>query len=476
MLWLLLIFMPLAAEAQWDQVVMLTHDSLEHGAGPFVVDDSLRLHAFDVRISHATSPQHSSLYYQRFDSWGNPLGAAVDILPDSSHWLDYGSGVLLDRNQVIHVIWSRVWDAPSASALYYARYNTQGDRLSLVELPQPQDYFFMHCCVDVVQDSAGVIWVEFFSLVMTLSEDGEVLTPFQFFVPSFENVEHSMLAVGPSGEVWTSYRDTDSSGQSVRLMRLDTTAQEFEIVVDDQGVPGVQCNVEAFYIDTTNAFHFMLYRDGDGIFYERDPRDGDLPDTSVVDPSPWGTGDTDFTLVGGDTLLYLWGQELPQSGINRVGFHLTGERAFGPILSSPWISLVDRFPWKEGSMWVPGGGGDGTTPYSQLVMIHIPGPNEPPNSASDPARPPNVASRQLQVFPQPSSGMIALAVPSQRPGESTEVTVFNTLGQIVYVGQLPSNQKGVVQLRLPPSVAAGRYYISVRTGSEVLTSPLIYFP
>ena len=105
----------------------------------------------------------------------------------------------------------------------------------------------------------------------------------------------------------------------------------------------------------------------------------------------------------------------------------------------------------------------GGTPWlnrqgGQLAMIHIPGPNEPPNAVS-PSRP---ATHNTTIFAYPNPFASSLQVDISDPGTSA-VFMYDVLGRVVWsVAVSPRAQRVTLAdpalLRLP----SGSYFLQTR--------------
>jgi hypothetical protein len=463
--------------AQWDRLIFLTNDDYGYDYPQILVDDSLRLHVFAVRVDFSTDPITTSQFYQRFDNWGNPLCPQMEMLPDS-HLRDYGAGVIMDRNQVIHIAWGREFDQPWRPMELYARMNTQGEFLTPpTEIMIPNAQGVIESGINMVQDCTGIIWVSYSSAVMAFSENGDIAVPLHLLLPPTLWAEDAIIAVNPLGQVWACFRLIGIPPyQNISIMRVDTADSTLEFVSTASGPFEIQMTQEAFYIDTSGAFHYILYRDDSGLFYQRDPRSGSPRDTVVFDQAPYGIGSTYFTLVGTDTLQYMWGQTLPADGLLRVGFSLSGDMVLGPLflpLSTFFLYGDYHFAWKRGGYWVIGNGTE--EDFSGMCMIHVPGPEEPPNAVRTPRSQQNNTLLIINIYPQPVQGLLNIQLPFRANG-AIEAQVFNILGQHVTMEKLQGLNESSFQISLPTSSAAGTYYLSVRTGTHTFVTPFIHIP
>ena len=480
MAWIMLCVLCAApAHAQWNQPVQLTSDTFSNGQADFVVDDSFRIHLFYVSRIH-DFPQNYALHYRRFDSWGSPISARMEMVPDTFH--DESSpGVLLDRNQNLHVVWTRWYPFfPDRKArAYYARMNPQGEFLTgPYQLSCEECELLYPGGINLVQDCTGVVWVGCGAYYCSLTENGEVITPLR---PLTEGLgpfwaEVALLALSPSDEVWACSRITSGGGvipQNIGVVRLDTTVRQLEVVSPndpENEIFGMSAN--AFLIDPAGAFHYVLYRDDRGLFYQRDARDGSPSDTIVLDPDPWGDGATGLTLAG-DTLNHLWGQTLPQTGILRVGISLAGERVYGPqfLSFSPsgfGLDSYSRLIWKEGSYWLVGGNFNLTEQRGQVCVIHVPGPNEPPNAID--MRPrlfPD--SPRLSVYPNPLNPMGVVVMDLARRGV-VSVEVFDVLGRRAANLANGVFEAGRHELNFDArELSTGIYFVQMQTAEQMVT-------
>ena len=475
----LLVGLASCALGQWDQVTRLTSFPDTLVTNPELRVDSLfHLHLFYRTQSYVTTPPREYLCYRRFDSWGNQLTQPMIMQPDTP-WSATKAGVFLDRSGTLHVLWNswNRWAPPWHTSLNYARLNPQGEFLAPVaDLAQPDTMYYSIYGANMVQTQSGDIWVSYGQYFFVLNEQGQIITPLTRYVQD-ASVSVAHLQRSPDDHVWACFRYTVTPAQNVSLMRIDTTVRTPEVVTPNDD-PFLQVNVEAFFIDSLGAFHYILYRDDSGLFYQRDARDGSPPDTSVLDSTPYGDGSTQFTLIGGDTLMYIWGESEPQSGIWRIGFNLDGDRVVPPTFTSHTHFGVEskEFSWYRGSYWVPGMLFASPGVSRQIGMIHVPGPNEPANIVNDPYQAPIAEQPDVFTFPQPTNGAITFRSELFERNSYGTVTIFNTLGQQVNSLQLSVGDNGSLIMRLPDGLAVGRYFAKIEVGSHTVVRPFIYFP
>jgi len=462
------------AQAQWNHYVQLTSDTFSNGQADFAVDDSFWIHLFFVsRVREF--PQAYSLRYQRFDGWGNPLCSAVSMPGDTFMQESY-PGVLLDRNNNLHIVWAGMPDSPiNQWEVYYARMNLQGEFLTApYQLSCDVCESVSPAGINLVQDCTGVVWVGCGAYYCSLTETGEQIIPLtpltEGLGPRWAKVAH--LALSPRDEVWACSRITGGGiPQNISVVRLDTTVRQLEVVSPNDPqheIFGMSAN--AFLIDAAGVFHYVLYRDDWGLFYQRDARDRTPGDTVVLDPDPWGDGCTGLTLAG-DTLNYLWGQTLPQTGILRVGISLAGERVYGPQFLSfgPTgfgLGSPSRLIWKEGSYWVTGSARIGN--QWQVCMIHVLGPNEPPNAVEmRPRLMPD--SPRLWVYPNPLNPTAVVVMDLARRGV-VKVDVFDVLGR--RAGKIANGvfEAGRHELQFDAhELPTGVYFVQMQTAERRVT-------
>jgi hypothetical protein len=447
-----------------------------------VLDDAWRLHIFYIRHIVRSGGDAFTLSYRRFDSWGNSLSEPVDIGFDSCNHTDYCAGVLLDRNQNIHVVWSRTQSWPcdnNVAMVLYARLDTAGNILTEpVRLTDPTIRHFVNDGLSMVQDCTGIIWVSASTRFWALSEAGEVLIPTTRVVEPPWYAEVSILDRDPQDRIWALIRNISLGGQpqNISVVRIDTVGSEFEIISPNDSLHEIfGMGPLGFQIDSIGVFHSILWRDDSGLFYLRDPRDGQPSDTLLIDPFAYGDGHTQLSLIGQDTLLYLRNIGQPTPGFDMDGFHLNGSWAWGPVhIAHPNFYLLSGAPilWRNGSYWVMGG--SNVDEQGQLSMIHVPGPEEPPNALGNlPRRQPQTVTR-ITVYPQPVSDAFAFRMdPSLH--EIRDVRLYNLLGQQV-AAFAPSMQADFVRYVMPAGLSAGTYFLTVQTPTRSLHTTFLYVP
>jgi hypothetical protein len=463
-----------AGIGQWNQVTLLTDDNHFHHWPQIVVDDSLRLHVFDVRSLTETSEQPASLFYQRFDNWGNSLGLPLELLPDPNILTDFTPGVFLDRMQNVHVVWGRGYDPPHGpdSAFFYARLSANGAILTGPQWIYPQDIpqFYIQSDINMVQSVSGDIWVACDSWVMAVSESGDVVVPLRPILEPYYRAVQAILGSHPDGSVWACVRYLGSNEQNISVVRVDVPGLLPEVVSPGNGYL-VQMTPEAFFVDSTGVFHYVVFRDDAGLLYQRDARDGSPADTIVFDPSPYGVGSTFFTLVGRDTLEYIWGQTLPIQGFLRVGFRLAGGYAFQPIVVPQRdfsISSTSCFHWKRGSYWMAGVTTGHVSLRPQVGIIHVPGPNEPPNATE--FRPRFIPdSPRLSVYPNPLNPTGVIVMELARRGV-VNVEVFDVLGRRAANLANGVFEAGHYELQFDGrELPTGIYFVQMQTSGQMVT-------
>ncbi|MDD5088445.1 MAG: T9SS type A sorting domain-containing protein [bacterium] len=431
-----------------------------------MVDDSFHLHVFCARGLNGISGFPSSLFHLKFDSWGNLLSGPTELLP-GNHYVDYSPGVLLDRNGVIHLLWSRSSDWPVPPQVIYARLNTNGEFLT------PPTVTNTTGCVqkgmNLVQNINGDVWAVGESQMAAFHENGEMFVPFQPIFPPESNSQamSACASVSPDGHIYAAVRYfSPGDTQCIAVTRLDTSVREATIILPGTSpTDPVDMGVAAFFIDTTGTWHSKLGRDYWGLFYQRNLPDGSMTDTLSIDP--YGTAGTYFELVGGDTLVTLSDHIGPPF---RCGIKLDGTWAYRPIeMAVPdWFLLGElyHFAWKEGSYWILGLRFRPNDAHS-IAMIHVPGPNEPPNAVDD--RTPRSEICTFILSPNPTTGPLFIHGPLEHV---QEVAVFNILGQRVW---LVEPQPGSAPFILPnlSTLPAGPYFVNVRTANETFVQKII---
>jgi hypothetical protein len=469
-----------SAKAQWDQMVVLNDDNFYYLSPQLVVDDSFHLHVFSIKESHATSPRTSSLIYQKFDSWGNPLSAQMVLLPDS-HWIDHPAGIIMDSRHNIHIVWSRTYDSHfDISNFYYVQMNTRGDIITPPTVVScPLEYCYSIAAPVMTEGRDGIIWIAYGGLIAKVNLEGEILSPFQFINIFGPHSGQCILAVSPNGEVWDCVRYEDDSTQSVSLIRLDTIVPYREVVSGAPWPEWINMSPVTFFIDRNGAFHYIISRDDIGEYYLRDPRDGSAHDSIMINPTLDVGAGTYFTLVNDDTLLYLEHRAHPNNGYYRFGFNLQGQLILGPLFSPRpsnfYMINVNYLRWHQGSFWLMGTSQAFNPDRDRLCMIHVTGPNEPPNAVT---RNP-VSNRkdfgELIVSPQPVNSSCAITMPLGA-GFVTKITLYNLLGQRVQQFPVTIGPNRMIPLTISPALAAGKYYLSIRTTSRVFVGTLVYLP
>jgi hypothetical protein len=449
-----------AAIAQtWDSVIRLTHDDYMCGFQRMAVDDSLHLHVFYVRSVSPQVWQPNTLVYQRFDNWGNALCDPMELLP-GNHDVDYEPGVLLDRNNVLWVVWGRTWwTTENRMALYLARMNLDGEFLT--EPTELND----HCPlagINLVQKSNGDVWVGYEIGFQVFSEDGDVLRPYEDAVPLPNWADNVRLGVDPLDHIWALTRYYPShAGQAIGLVRLDTTVREARIVWPPQTPCWEQMTQQAFFVDTTGGFHCAIYSESGGFFYGHDSLNGTGLDTVILEPNGRSGRNTNFAWSG-DTLSLLWDHPtMTYDSTERQGFRLDGSPLFGPVTYAAVLPMTGQLLTKSGGYWVPGG--LNIAGVYTLAMLHVPGPDEPANDVAD--RHYSVVSNEFTVYPNPTNGGISLSGPL---ASVKSLAIYNVLGQRVMTlanGARLSNWGSVpIQFEGLPS---GTYFLEIGTRDAV---------
>jgi hypothetical protein len=462
------------AGAQWDRLVHLTNDSFQHLRPQIIVDDSLHLHIFAVRSVFEHNPyQPTTLSHYLFDSWGNVLHAPISLSIDSC-FENYTPGVLLDRDGYIHVVWGSTWENPYNAAMMYSRMSVSGEILTgPTIIPSDELYFYAQNGINLVQRQNGEIWIGADTHYAVLSATGDVITPFTAILQPAQRANQVILGATPNNQIWACLRYIDED-QSIRLLRLDTTGQQTEIV--STGWPQwIQMGPGAFYVDTMNTFHYILGRDDWGFFYQRDPRNGDSVTTYVFDSTPHGVGTTYFSLINRDTLLCLW--EQPE-GLFRVGYSLSGQNVIPPIVARPGIfeaSVSYASQWRQGSLWVVGVTQSSGGAPTQLAMIHIPDANEPPNAIEKPSSRTAQVLPEIQVYPVPARTTLNIQLPVAAT-RGFHLELYNLLGQRIEYRDVRVMERNIVNLALPDNLPSGIYFVRVTVPSQAWTTHFIHLP
>jgi hypothetical protein len=79
-------------------------------------------------------------------------------------------------------------------------------------------------------------------------------------------------------------------------------------------------------------------------------------------------------------------------------------------------------------------------------------------------------SRDIQIFPNPAGNLTNLSVTGS--GEISNLTILNSIGELVYEKTLPATEKNTVQINVQ-NLAAGVYFVQVREGKFLTTRKLI---
>jgi hypothetical protein len=444
-----LIVMASVASARWDNYVQLTTDNNNHGSTEVVMDDSLQIHAF---FTTHRPPAMGVLLYQRFDHWGHALCQPESLLYDSMAE-EYHPGVLIDRQQKIHLLWNRTYlSPPGHRTAYYARMNTNGEYITgPIELQRPDPLWYSWDEPSMVQDSTGIVWASWNGFYLRINEDGDILTPLSRIIADStqDSFFGGLLSASPDGHVWACAR-IESNPLYTGIVRMDTTERiPVSICTSCNWFP------PAFVIDTMGGFHAILGND-DGPFYWHDRRDGSPSDTIHFALTPHGAGETRFTLVG-DT--FQWIRIEDSQGFTRVGFNLNGHQVLGPqLVRNPGFLLnyPSSYIWKNGSYWLFGGVIiDG---YSQVCMVHVPGQNEPPDAVDE--RTPAIPLSEFMLYPNPTNGGLSV----QGPIESVKaLSVYNVLGQQVMSLPIPRGSNGMLSLPQIDALSTGAYFLKLQT-------------
>ncbi len=336
----------------WQTPIELTH-GYGHGI-PYIVVDSLhRVHLFVVRSRDPRpgSSQPNTLVHYLFDNWGRPLRDAYELLPDT-HWSDYGRiGLLLDRQERIHVLWNRYHDSsPPTHSLIYARMSLEGEFLQepliLGSDVEPANYH-------LVETLSGEIWGASSVQYFAVDVNGNLVEPLQYvYRPDSVLSANLMLAASPDGSVWGCLMTWSDLGDRLMTDRFWPPPRIDEITYIGDNVDANQ----AFNIDMNGAFHYVMYGDDEGLYYRFDSRTGRVEDSTVIDPAPiYDITQSNLVLVADDSLMFLRGRQHPEDGINRTCFTTNGMIGFGPLFipvpdfAGPWSAV-----WRDGGYWIRG--------------------------------------------------------------------------------------------------------------------------
>lgn len=459
--------------AQWDRMVVISPDSFYNGWPQIVVDDSFRLHVFCARGLNGMAGLPSSLFYLKFDSWGNLLSGPTELWP-GNHYSDYSPGVLLDRNGVIHLVWSRSSNWPVPPQVIYARLNTNGEFLT------PPTVIDTTGCVqngmNLVQNVNGDVWAVGESHMAAFHENGELFVPFQpIFPPESDSwALHAIAGVAPDGSIYAAMRYwSPGDTQSIAVTRLDTAVRVPIIIMPGTSpYDPVQMGVGAFFVDFTRAMHFILGRDDhDWKFYQRNSPDGGPVDTlRIMLVNQLGGYSTYFKLVG-DTLVYIFDGRTQKY---RAGFYINGTWALTPTpFTDHQLTIGSKhFAWKEGSYWIVGLLVRPNDAHS-IAMIHVPGPNEPPNAVRDRTAQASQPPFSVTVSPNPGQDYLRLELSGIVPSRCV-VRLFNVLGQQVASREFDSLPSSTLVFPLPANLPAGSYFGEITAGQEVLRFTFIH--
>lgn len=451
----------------WQTPIQLTDGLLRTGGIQFLVDSLNRIHIF-TSLSREPWPapwDPNTLTHYVFDNWGRPLAEPRELLPDT-HLTDFTNcGGLIDSQGRMHVVWRRRFDdSDRTQQVIYVRMSLEGTFLQ-EPLIFTQNRFTINR-VDagnyhIVENTAGEIWVGLGDHFFAVDVDGNLVEPLQ-------SVYGATLAAAPDGSVWTTCRKYDANSDSMFTIRLWPPPRIEELTLLSYS-PGF--GPQAFAIDSYGSFHYVIYNDGPGLYYQFDPRNGLPIQTAVIDSFPYGVGQTRLIPIGTDSLLYMWGQTLPEVGLKRVCFTTGGEIGSGPTLITPpnFALSGNRYgQWRDGGYWIPGF--IMIDQIGQIAMLHIPGPNEPLAVGSPPS---NSFQHSIEVYPQPNHGSFFFDIPFQLQGEKS-LTIYNLLGQRVFDSTLPPvSNSGPYGVQLPLALPTGMYLLSLSTQTQEFKSRII---
>ena len=467
---LLLCLMAGIAWGQWDESVLLTDDEYRHRFPQLLVDSLYHVHLFDIRcLVPGPHDAPNSLYYQQFTNWGVPITEAIELLPGGGQdRQDYQPGMILDSEGNIHVVWGRYeGEVPADFHMYYCRLNMSGEITTspfAVELENDPD-FYVQGGVHLAESPDGLIWITCLTHVFVVNHAGEITEPLHPIVTHWAQSSGAIPACTPNGEVWACIRywGPPTNLQNISIVRVDIPDQLPEIASGPDSGEWIQMGPEAFGIDTAGAFHYILFRDDAGFFYQRDPRDGEPIDTTVIDPAPYGDVSTQFTRVGSDTLMYVWTRTLPQPVLLRVAFSISGDAIGGP-LSVPQVmgaTSDQTVQWRGGGYWVAGGD-EGSIPFVwQAAMIHVPGSNEPPNATSPSEMPLRID--MISVYPNPFNESVILSFPARA---MRGIALYDLLGRLVIRQDILPHQTSLfLDKRVTSGLPSGVFFVYPGGGS-----------
>ena len=459
---LLLCLMVGTAWGQWDQVTVISPDSLYDAWPQFVVDDSFRLHVFCARRYQGGLFPRYALFYLKLDNWGNLLSGPTNFWPDSNY-TDYTPGVLLDRSGIIHVLWSRNFEWPTGDRVMYARINPDGEFLTeptVIDSTAPGQQTGMN----MIQAPNGDIWGVGFDCMVAFHENGELSIPFQKIFPEESGAEgwYPIPQAAPNGHIYATIRYfSPEDTELVAVTRLDTSVRTITVISPPTGDPFQSLGAGNFFIDSTGIWHTTIGRgDHPWWFYQRMTPGGTILDTLNLALVPAGGGPF-WELVGGDTLVQIWTGGPPPFRY-RSGIHLDGTHEFEPIpmpLPEGAFFMPDlaHYVWKEGSYWI---GGMVLRPDDahSIAMIHVPGPNEPPNALS-----PNrgtATSSSLAVYPNPFGNSLQIEIGDPR---ARAVVIYDVLGRTVISSEFPQGTtRWTVSNPELNHLPSGAYYLTVQ--------------
>lgn len=415
----------------------------------------------------------SSLFYLRFDSWGNLLSGPTELWP-GNHYSDYPPGVLLDRNGLIHLVWSRTSNWPIPPQVIYARLNTNGEFLTPPTVIDTTTY--VQSGMNLIQNVNGDVWAVGESIMAAFHENGELFVPLQHIFPPESNsmAMHAIAGAAPDGSIFAAMRYwSPGDTQHIAVARLDRP--ERSPIIIQQGTSPYdpeQLGVGAYFVDFSRAMHFVLGREfHEWLFYQRNAPGGGPVDTlRIMLINQLGGGSTYFKLVG-DTLVWIWDGRTQKY---RAGFFLDGTWALTPTpFADRQLQIGScHFAWKDGSYWIVGLILRPNDRHS-IAMIHAPGPNEPPNASDDCAPQRTRLSLAVAVWPNPVENKLQLEL-SSIPQTRCMIRLFNILGQQIASKEYTSLRSTTLVFPLPANLPAGSYFGEITAGQEVLRFTFIH--
>jgi len=453
----------------WETPIRLTYEQTIWNSPPaLLVDDSLNLHVFAIRINDSLRESnhwivYHSLYYAKYDNWGRILQSPIELYhPVDPASEAYGPTAVLDSRGHIHVFWGEYDNGGECSdCLFYTQMSINGE--FIVE-PRPLEHSnfiaFAGYTFNAVEARDGNIWVTQDNWVIGVSPEGHQITDALEIANT--GVVKPWLAAGPDSSVWVGYRSgVWPDGLSIR--RMDRPGNTAIQILHSTPENPLEFGFGNFVIDDSGAMHFLVL-EHDSAYILKISADGLLRDSIAFAPADWWLNILcRLTYLPPDTLLLIY--EYDRTSIDNFNivryslntevigtpevFHLTGFGTTGRSLLTA----------KRGGYWLPGGGS--VEPgYNYLSMLHIPGPEEPLSIVSSI---PVADKFELSAFPNPFNSTISISLDLPLHQEVT-VSLYDLLGRevdVVYRGRLSSN---TIPYVAPAAMASGVYFLRASAG------------